>query len=373
MHITAAGNQFVGEFEGDTRFDYVSKVQLDVLDRYKRKLKSKLNVTSNLEFFTSLDEIFDHCYNNDADIYLIRPPWPTHPDVLFDKLANLKSNRPNSKIVLIDPFDQTGSRFFNCLETVDVMLKYQSVKDKQSYLTPMLGGHSYSDYYARELGCNTDHGSVISEPKIDQVHKIRAGWSAAELAYLKRNLLKSQVRNLFPNPKKDIAVICRMRIGQEHIGSYYERNRSLAVDQLETLRPKYKLASNMEIIGDDSTESIPRKQYLDEFKRSKIAVCTFGWGEQTLREFEAVFNNALIIKPDMSHVDIFPDLYQPNVTYVPVKWDYSDLAEKCEYYLNNEDERLKIVKNARKYCNDYFYNNRFLDKFSEVLEFLDAS
>jgi hypothetical protein len=33
-------------------------------------------------------------------------------------------------------------------------------------------------------------------------------------------------------------------------------------------------------------------------------------------------------------------------TYVPFDWDASDLVDKARWYLDNEAERLRIVRNA---------------------------
>lgn len=374
MHITVSGNRYVSAYDGDTRNDYVSEIQLNVFTRYKRKLKSKFDVTSVLNRCHTTQEIFEFCDKNDADAYFIRVPWSLNVRELHKRLENLKSKRPYSKIVLIDPFDQTSSKFFGCLDLLDVMLKYQCLKDRTQYLLPADGGHTYSDYYSKKFGCNNVDGSIQYNLCKKNIHKIKSGWSLAEHLYNKKYLYKNQLLNRLPfKKKKDIDIFCRLRISKDQIGSYYEKNRSLAVDNLAPLKEKYNLASNLEIIGNPNTETISRKQYLSEIKRSKISLCSFGWGEQTYREFEAISNHSLIIKPDMSHLEVFPSIYRPNETYVPVKWDYSDLEEKCKFYLANEDKRNKIINNARLYYFDYFRNNCFLDKFEEVFKLINQN
>jgi spore maturation protein CgeB len=91
---------------------------------------------------------------------------------------------------------------------------------------------------------------------------------------------------------------------------------------------------------------VPQKQYNQEVRNSKIVLSPFGLGELCFRDFEAVQSNALLVKPDMSHIDTWPDIFVPGETYVPIRWDADDLVETCEHYLAHEAERLRIVQNA---------------------------
>ena len=52
----------------------------------------------------------------------------------------------------------------------------------------------------------------------------------------------------------------------------------------------------------------------------------FGWGELCLRDYEAVLGGALLLKPDMSHLETWPDVFVPHDTYAPFDWDATDPA-----------------------------------------------
>ena len=69
----------------------------------------------------------------------------------------------------------------------------------------------------------------------------------------------------------------------------------------------------------------------------------------------------------MSHIKTRPDIFQPYETYVPVKWDFSDLNETCLHYLNNEKEIKRITENAYEVLNDFYKKNKFLDITTELL------
>jgi spore maturation protein CgeB len=94
------------------------------------------------------------------------------------------------------------------------------------------------------------------------------------------------------------------------------------------------------------TGKVAQKQYNHEVRNSRIVLSPFGWGELCFRDYEAVQSGALLVKPDMSHLETWPDIFKAGETYVPVAWDGSDVVEKCEYYLAHDNERTRIVENA---------------------------
>lgn len=94
------------------------------------------------------------------------------------------------------------------------------------------------------------------------------------------------------------------------------------------------------------TGMIKQKQYYRELLDSKIVLSPFGWGEVCFRDFEAILAGALLFKPDMSHMITWPNVYIPYETYVPLKWDGSDLQEQTERYLGDDRERSRIAANA---------------------------
>lgn len=84
-----------------------------------------------------------------------------------------------------------------------------------------------------------------------------------------------------------------------------------------------------------------------------------------------MYYGALLVKPDMEHIDTNPDILVPGETYVPVKWDMSDLKEKCLYYLEHPDERERITRNAHEAFVNYYKNREFVNKIEEMLIKLD--
>lgn len=67
--------------------------------------------------------------------------------------------------------------------------------------------------------------------------------------------------------------------------------------------------------------------YNRELRSATGVLSPFGYGEECLRDFEAVVHGAVLIKPSMDHVETWPDIYRPWRTYFPCRWDASDLSE----------------------------------------------
>ena len=79
---------------------------------------------------------------------------------------------------------------------------------------------------------------------------------------------------------------------------------------------------------------LTRKKYFSELSNSKVMIAPFGFGEITLREFEGFISGCLILKPNMQHIDTWPNFYVSNSTIVEHEWDLSDFM-------------AKLVKNVR--------------------------
>ena len=93
-----------------------------------------------------------------------------------------------------------------------------------------------------------------------------------------------------------------------------------------------------------------------------------GYGEVCWRDFEAILYGSLLVKPDMSHVETTPQIFEPFKTYVPVTWDFSDIDEKISYYLDNEDISQTIVENAYKTLHNYIHNGGILDQYARLFD-----
>jgi hypothetical protein len=188
------------------------------------------------------------------------------------------------------------------------------------------------------------------------------GWNLGTAKKFKQSLLRNPLFGL-NKPKKTVDIFCRLSLGDTTKKEWYTQYRIIAVEALNPLVSNYQVAKS----GKDNNNLVSRRQYNSEIKRSKIVFSPFGWGENCWRDFEAICYDSLLVKPSMSHVTTNPDIFIDYETYVPVKWDFSDLEEKCHFYLENHEEREKIVKQAHQVYLNYFQQNQFVQLIKKLI------
>ena len=52
------------------------------------------------------------------------------------------------------------------------------------------------------------------------------------------------------------------------------------------------------------------------------------------------------MKPDMSHLETWPDIFASSETYAPFDWEGRDLVERARDWLKDEPLRLRVARRA---------------------------
>ena len=120
----------------------------------------------------------------------------------------------------------------------------------------------------------------------------------------------------------------------------YNNHRKPLIDILEK--------TNHKIAKLDNGKRVSQQEYYQRTTNSKIILAPFGYGEMAPRDLEAAMFGSVLIKPDMSYVDTNPNPYIDGETYIACKHDYSDLEEKIEDLLGNNEKCHYIIENSRK-------------------------
>jgi hypothetical protein len=114
--------------------------------------------------------------------------------------------------------------------------------------------------------------------------------------------------------------------------------------------------------GDGVT--LPR--FIAEMKRSKLVFSPFGYGEVCWRDYEAVMTGAVLLKPDMGHVQTDPDIFVPWETYVPVAWDLSDFEATVRRVVGDEGLRSRIARQAFDLLHGWLKSDQFARSMSPL-------
>ena len=86
------------------------------------------------------------------------------------------------------------------------------------------------------------------------------------------------------------------------------------------------------------------------------------------RELEAISYGSIVIKPDMSHIETWPDIYRAYETYIPCKWDWSDLEEVVHKVLSDYRRYIPIAQEAFRVVKSVWDNKVFATKFDEIMK-----
>ena len=260
-----------------------------------------------------------------------------------------------TKLVYFDGDDDINIQWPTILSMVDLYVKNHVFADDQAYLASYIGKSNLTDYVARNYNVSFSNDIIPSSGALDPKYlsKIRLGWNLALGDSIVELLQRIKSVSLL---ERDIDISCRAGVPQN---GWIDPLRSAAIGRVKAMSNRFRVIASRERVTID--------KYYEEMLRSRICVSPFGYGEICWRDFEAIACGCLLVKPDMGHLRTLPNLYIPGGTYVSVRWDYSDLEEKCAPYLLNDLERRKIAKRARQLLIASLQADWFLDRFRELL------
>jgi Glycosyl transferases group 1 len=346
---------------GDNRA-VTSDEQFTPLLAHRNTLRRELGVVFDQRL---IDEVLvtDTVDTTSYDAVLAKLSFTTPRPTALRMIERLRHRFPHPiKIIYFDGDDdsciQWGSEF---LESVDVYVKKHMFSDVSWYRKQFAGKNNLTDYIARVHGRSFADDLIPSSGIVQesQLTKIVLGYNIA---------MDRKITDLFRNTRpaasseKTVDVMCRAACNPDFW--IYPFRAPIG----EALAPLTKQGYKVLV----PNQRVDQKGYYQEMRSSRISVSPFGYGELCWRDFETVLMGSMLVKPDMSHIRTEPDIFVPGETYVPVRWDFSDLAEVCRHYLANEEARNAIVGRAYQALSDYYSSFGFLRNFRETLTRADV-
>jgi Glycosyl transferases group 1 len=288
-----------------------------------------------------------------ADRIFIQPWFVKGEKKIVQILEKLKKLNPNAKIAFFDSNAPTDMRLAETVNPyIDFYVKKHVLADLHAYGKMTEGDHQLIQYYNRlfKQPAAKPVAFAVSQNFLD---KLIVGPSY----FMAQEMLPFFDRLEAPWPaKKTINLHVRFKTKGS---SWFNLMR------------EHAMKSCMDIPFDAmviSDASIDNRQYQKELRASRACLSPFGYGEICWRDFEAILAGALLIKPDVSHIETQPGVFLPFKTYVPVKWDFSDLEEKITYYLDNEDLASNIALNAFKAVHEYAHEEGFIQQYARLFD-----
>ena len=270
-------------------------------------------------------------------------------DDVVNTVRQIRSSIGSRSFIYFDGDDDICIQWPETLPYLDLYVKKHIFSDKNRYLDRYVGKSNLTDYVHRNYGYSFSdniHAKETGPIAVSQLDKIIVGGNLA----LDSNIMElhRKVQSIPAVSQRDVDVMFRGNVPKDWL--HYLRKD--IEPSLTRLQDTYKV-----IIP---RKRVDREEYYREMLNSKICLSPFGFGEICWRDFEAVICGCLLVKPDMSHIETTPNIFRAYETYVPVRWDYSDVYEQCSYYLKHTDERERIVAAAFNALNTFYQNQEFV-------------
>jgi hypothetical protein len=284
----------------------------------------------------------------DCDLLFIEsrvfsPRWAAEGDArVLEDLAALASQVP---IAWFDISDSTGWLQPQVLPHVRIYAKAQLLRDRDGYRQPHYGNRIWTDHYHRAEGVRDDSPAeprIVEDPRL--LDRLRVSWNSGLADYSLHGptrmalreriplnaLLRSPRQFTPPDRPRSIDFVCRMGTNYPRATVAHQRRR--IAEQLANRMPTSKLG---------------RLAFMNEMRDTRVVVSPFGFGEITLKDFEATLCGAALLKPDMSHMETWPNLFRGGETIVTHKWDLSDFRDRIEEISDRITELQAIAERAQ--------------------------
>ncbi len=269
-----------------------------------------------------------------------------------EKLEFVKRARDRVKtLIWFDTSAGTGTTSFQVLPHVDLYGKNQVLRDRTQYTRSFYANSIYADFYHRALGLTEDcevSSRVPASP--EELHKFVVSWNLGLGDFTTFSDWGRRFRVLFRRSGYDVAVSpsgSERGIDVSCRASMKYRLKTISYQRLETRRQLQALAElgryRIKYEG-----KLPYRAYRGELQRSSVVPSPFGLGEVCFRDFESFIAGAALLKPSMEHLATWPNYYEPDVTYRPHAWDFSDIQQELEDLLDNPDHRLQIARTGQE-------------------------
>mgnify|MGYP001394389123 CR=1 FL=1 len=260
------------------------------------------------------------------------------------ELSVLKKNF--TKVIYFDDSAAASVILFNTFEFVDEYWKRSIFKNFDLYKKKFYGGHLFSDYYHKKYNIHdgVDFFKNQTSYGVD-LKKLKLAWNIGIGAFpiARNNLLNNQytkvrklttglsalpsiapvrftIRQYIDAMRNELEKEIDIKLKKTNISGRFESSmyRNSIGYQRVLMQDKIKNKNNF------LTGKVDRWRFTQESFSSLGMLSPFGWGEICYRDFEATIGGAVLIKPDMSHLKTWPNIFT-NKAYIPLSWDLNEL------------------------------------------------
>lgn len=262
-----------------------------------------------------------------ADAVCVQTWFDLTDEQMHDLMLRVGRAWPGRPIAYLDWFAPTDLRYAEVLDQhIVAYAKKQILADFSLYGKPTIGDTVLTDYYAKRFALSMPGRQFRVPPDFEGKIVLSPGFECSPNTM---ECLRHPIE-----ASREIDLHARFTVtGTE----WYARMRTECRDKALELEGRFRVACRGQV---------SKQEFRRELRAAKICLSPFGYGPVCWRDFEAMACGALLLKQDMSYVRLARPFFVPNETYVPVKWDLSDLEDKVRHYATHHEEREAITRNA---------------------------
>lgn len=277
--------------------------------------------------------------------------WFTRSPAEFEQTFEKAAKGSAQITAFLDSFAHNDLRLASLLDgEIRFYFKKSLFRDVSQYTQPTRGHTNLTDYYSRAYGIKDD--TVQWEVPKGFETKLRLSPNFFTAPHLYRLFLDQDVNALLAAPRQTDV---HARLGARGT-PWYTAMREHAMAAVRDLQ-------GVRVVSEGK---VSLKAFNLELQAAKMCFSPFGFGELCWRDIEAMAFGSVLLKPSMDHLRTLPELYEPNVTYVPLAWDFSDLAEKVAWIKDNPEAASAIARTAFERVQTYLRTRRFVDDMGEL-------
>ncbi len=292
-------------------------------------------------------------------------------------LKKLEEWGKKATLIWSDESDSSGTTQFEVLPYVSAYWKKQLLKNRTLYQKNFVSGRTHFDYWANHFNFRDTTGYVLAEDWEKAAFANKRDQGESSDYQLPHPLDLNYIDRVFPSwtlayhdwrrgsvlDKIKFQITDKIR-GAMHLGFAppflppHCKDRSIDITAMfgasdnricgQARRMAVSLLNHSPLTLASSTQRIPIDKYIRTICDTKINLSLFGQGEICYRDFETFCAGAALVMTDMSHLECYPDIYLPNETYAPIRWDFSDMIEVISSLLSDNERRQYIANNGQK-------------------------
>lgn len=256
------------------------------------------------------------------------------------------------KVIWFDDHDSSGMLRTYVFPLVDIYAKSQILHDKTYYQQNHLTGVIHRDY-VNEFYKIDDRKILKGTISEQEIKKIRVAWNLSminwpyflsdsvilkKLFYFNQHNYKIKYSsNNFFNREKLIKFRGNLWESDPTV-NWWRTTTKTHIDQVNTINGFSQSELHLKV---------GKKQFHEEINNTMITPSPFGFGEICFRDFEAFIFGSLLFKPNMDHLNTWPNLYIDGVTYISHKWDFSDFNDKLEDILTHPERYDEVAREGQ--------------------------